>query len=204
MKNIFEILKALGVEVPKEKEDELKKEVSENYKTVADYEKQTEKIQKLTDTQKASDDTVADLKKQLDGFKDVDVSALNQKIADLETEKGNIEKDYQSKLADRDFNDILKDSISAAKGKNAKAISALLDIDTIKASKNQKDDLAKALKELSEAEDSKMLFGESDPVPQGRSNIIGAVQKPSDNSSDAQLRAVMGLPPMPKTEGVNK
>ena len=41
---------------------------------------------------------------------------------------------------------------------------ALLDMDTLKASKNQKDDIAAALKGLSEAEDSKMLFGETEPL----------------------------------------
>ncbi len=33
-----------------------------------------------------------------------------------------------------------------------------LDVDTLKASKNQKEDIAAAIKGLSEAEDSKMLF----------------------------------------------
>lgn len=196
MKNIKEILKALGIEVPEDKAKELDKEVAENYKTIADYEKQTDKVQKLTDTQKLSDDTVADLKKQLEGFKDVDVTALNQKIADLEKDKKDIEENYTSKLADRDFEDILKDSISAAKGKNQKAISALLDKETLKASKNQKEDIEKAIKGLVEAEDSKMLFGDAEPTVQGRANIIGAVRKPSSDGADAQLRAVMGLPPV--------
>ena len=61
--------------------------------------------------------------------------------------------------------------------KNAKAIAALLDIDTLKASKNQKEDIAAALKELAEAEDSKMLFGEPEPNVVGTGNPIGTVDK---------------------------
>ena len=139
--------------------------------------------------------TIGDLKKDLEAFKDADVSGMKQKISDLEKDIQTKEADYQKQIADRDFNDILKDSISAAKGINAKAITALLDVDTLKASKNQKEDIAAAIKELTEAEDSKMLFGEAEPDVTGEGDLMGKVQKPSGNTQDAQMRAVMGLPP---------
>ena len=49
MKNIFEILKEYGLEVPEDKKKDFEKAVLENYKTVSDYEKQTEKVTSLTD-----------------------------------------------------------------------------------------------------------------------------------------------------------
>lgn len=98
------------------------------------------------------------MKKDLEEFKDADVSGMKQKIEDLEKDIKAKDADYQQQIADRDFNDVLKDSINAAHGKNAKAITALLDVDTLKASKNQKEDVAAAIKVLSEAEDSKMLL----------------------------------------------
>lgn len=196
MKNIFEIMKEFGLELAEDKKKDFEKNVLDNYKTVSDYEVQSGKLAKAEETIKASDIAVKDLTKQLEGFKDVDVTALNQRIKDLETEKGTIESDYQTKLADRDFSDLAKESIAAVKGKNAKAIMALLDMDALKASKNQKDDMAAALKALSEAEDSKMLFGEPEPNPVGTGSIIGEVRKPSGNSDDAAMRAAMGLPPV--------
>ena len=42
-------------------------------------------------------------------------------------------------------------------------------------SKNQKEDIVAAIKTLTEAEDSKMLFGEPDPKPDGNTNPIGNV-----------------------------
>ena len=137
-----------------------------------------------------------DLQTKLNAFKDVDVSELNATIETLKTEKANIQKDYEDKIADRDFNDLIKDAISSAKGKNAKAITALLDVDTLKASKNQKEDIAAALKTLSEAEDSKMLFGEPDPSVVGTGDPIGVVTKPGSQDSDAAMREAMGLPPI--------
>lgn len=190
MKNILTILKELGIEVPKDKEESLNSAVSENYKPVADYDKQKEKLDAANETIKANDTAIKDLQTKLDGFKDVDVSGLNQRITDLETEKANIQKDYDAKIADRDFNDLVKESIAAFKGKNAKAITALLDVDTLKASKNQKEDIAAALKALTEKEDSKMLFGEPDPNPAGTGNLIGQVQKSGTSQPDTLKGAI--------------
>lgn len=201
MKNILTILKELGIEVPKDKEDGLNTAVAKNYKTVADYDKQKEKLDAANETIKANDTAMKDLQTKLDEFKDVDVSGLNQRIKDLETEKTNIQKDYDAKIADRDFDDLVKESIAAVNGKNLKAITALLDVETLKASKNQKEDIATALKALTEKEDSKMLFGEPDPKPAGTGNLIGQVRGGGGASvEEAAMRAAMGLPPVPETK----
>lgn len=196
MKNIFEIMKEYGLEVSEDKKKDFEKAVLENYKTVADYDNQKEKLNKANETIKANDTALEDLKKQLEGFKDVDVTALNQRITDLEAERETIKKEYDEKIADRDFNDILKDAIAKAGGRNPKAITALLELEDLKKSKNQKEDIAAALKALSEAEDSNMLFGKPEPDVIGTGNPIGTVTKGGDQSGDAALRAVMGLPPL--------
>lgn len=198
MKNIFDIMKEFGIEVPEDHEKDFEKAVLENYKTMADYEKQAEKLNKANDTIKASDIAMKDLQTKLDEYKDVDVSALNQRIADLETEKGNIESDYQKKLAERDFNDLIKEGISAAHGKNVKAITALLDTETLMQSKNQKEDIAAAIKTLTEAEDSKMLFGDAIEIA-GKGNPIGDIgggKLTPEEKEEADCRAAMGLPPV--------
>lgn len=200
MKNIFEIMKEYGLEVPEDKKKDFEKAVLDNYKTVTDYDNQSKKLDAANETIKANDTAMKDLQAKLDGFKDVDVSELNKRIKDLETEKANIKKEYDDKIADRDFNDILKESIASANGRNSKAITALLDVDTLKASKNQKEDIAAAIKALTEAEDSKMLFGEPEPTPAGEGNPIGTVTKGGSQNSDAAMRAVMGLPPVSETE----
>ena len=201
MKNIFEIMKEYGLEVAEDKKNDFEKSVLENYKIVTDYDNQTKKLDAANDTIKANDTAMKDLQDKLDGFKDVDVSGLNQRIKDLETEKTNIQKDYDAKIADRDFNDLVKESIAAVNGKNPKAITALLDVETLKASKNQKEDIATALKALTEKEDSKMLFGEPEPKPAGTGNLIGRVNGSGGASTEeAAMRAAMGLPPVSETK----
>ena len=194
MKNIEAILKDAGLEVTAEQLAAIDKEVKENYKTVTDYEKQKDKLT-------ASEDKVKTLTESLDKFKDVDADKLNSEIADLKKQLDEKDKSYASQLADRDFDDLVKDAITEAKGRNPKAIKALLDVEALKASKNQKEDVAAALKKLAEAEDSKMLFGEDQPAPVGKVGAIGKVT--GGTSGDAfldSIRAAAGLSTQ-KSEG---
>lgn len=175
MKNIFEIMKEYGIDMPEDKKKDFEKSVLENYKTVADYNKQVESLNKANDTIKSNDTAMKELQDKLDAFKDVDVTELKNTIAGLEKDKTRIEDEYKDKMAKRDFDDLIKDAITSAHGKNAKAITALLDVDTLMQSKNQKEDVTAAIKKLTEAEDSKMLFGEPEPQARGGGNPIGDI-----------------------------
>lgn len=194
MKNFEQILSDAGITLTDEQKTAINKEMGENYKPVADWQKQVDKVQNLTDQ---LDSTKEALKK----FDGVDAEALNKQIADLNEALKNKDAEYQTQIADRDFQDMLKDAIASAKGKNAKAITALLDVDTLKASKNQKDDVAAALKALAEAEDSKMLFGEPEPTHVGGGNPIGAITNGGNTQTGTDaMRSIMGLPPINTTK----
>ncbi len=155
-----------------------------------ELQKANDDLSAANDTIKANDTAMAELKKQLEGFKDVDVTALNETISNLEKEKQTMKADYEKSIADRDFNDLLKESITTAKGKNTKAITALLDVETLKASKNQKEDIANAIKALTEAEDSKMLFGDKEPETAGTVNLTGTVGNGANTSGDTMKSAL--------------
>ena len=108
MQNIEQILQELEIEVPESKKDDLKKKMLENYRTVADYNKQVSKA----DDYKKSLDSVQE---QLAGFKDVDVDdlkgqiqTLNQQLADekagraADARKIEVEKQVNEFLATTD------------------------------------------------------------------------------------------------------
>lgn len=154
-----------------------------------------EELQKAKDDLKLAQEKTSVAEAAMKKFDGVDIAAKDKLIEDLRADLKKKEAEHQAQLADRDFNELLKDSITAAKGKNAKAITALLDVDKLKASKNQKEDMAAALKALSEAEDSSMLFGEAEPTVVGKGNPIGTVKKAGAGDNDAAMRAAMGLPP---------
>lgn len=81
MKDIFEILKGNGIEVPSEKQADIRRAVSENYKTVNEF---NDKISKLDGQISTANTTISDLKSQLEDFKAVDVKALQDKIKEFE------------------------------------------------------------------------------------------------------------------------
>ena len=190
-----EDLEALGLS--KEQIDKVLDMHHEEYDPVKkDLEQAQEDLKSEKEKTSTQATTIKDLKKDLEEFKDADVSGMKQKIADLEQDIKEKDENHQKEIADRDFNDILREAITSANGKNAKAITALLDIDTLKASKNQKEDITAALKALTEAEDSKMLFGEPEPNVLGKGDPIGSVTKTGNQDSDAAMRAAMGLPPV--------
>lgn len=173
MKNIETILSEAGLTVTDEQKTAINKAVSENYKTVADYDKQKDKLT-------AAEEKVKSTEEALKAFDGVDLEATKKQIADLQDDLKKKDDEYQAQIADRDFSEILKESIASAGGKNAKAIKALLDekMDGLKKSKNQKEDIDAAIKALTEADDSKFLFGEPDATVVEHINPIGAVKKP--------------------------
>lgn len=129
--------------------------MAENGKDIDKMQKKLDDIIAERDKEKGRADSAEET---LKGFDGVDVEKLNKSIADWKKKAEDAEKDYKQKIADRDFDDLLKEAIKSANGLNEKAIMGCLDIPTLKASKNQKSDIESAIKTLSEAEDSKMLF----------------------------------------------
>lgn len=183
MKDFKEILKQAGLTVTDDQLATIETEMKANYKPIADYNKQKEKLD-------ASDEKVKTLTASLDKFKDVDPTALTQTIEDLKGQLSQKDVEFAQRLADRDFDDLINVNINTLKGKNAKAIKALLDVDALKQSKNQAEDIKTALEALQKAEDSAFLFATEQPQPQGTFNPIGGISTPpaSSNYLDEQYK----------------
>ncbi len=115
MKNIFEIMKEYGLEVPEDKKKEFEAAVLENYKTISDYNNQKTALDTANEKLKAAEETMGGLNGKLAEYKDVDVSGLKQQIDDLTEDLKKKDEEHQKQLADRDFEDLLKDSISQAR-----------------------------------------------------------------------------------------
>ncbi len=188
MKNIFEIMKEFGIEVPEDRQKDFEKKVLENYKTVSDYDVQAKKLE-------AAEGKVQTLTDSLGKFKDVDVDRLNGDIEKLRKKLEDKDRELADQLAERDFMDVVRESIHAAKGKDTEKIIRLLDIETLKASKNQKDDIAAAVRAMAEDDVTKGMFQTGEPEKRGTADVIGGISGGSGENMDAQMRAVMGLPP---------
>lgn len=125
------------------------RDIEEAKKPFADYDSIKEQLQTAKDGLKA--------------FEGVDVAQLQSQITTLNTQLSDKDKEWQGKLDAMAFDGKIKDAIAAANGKSAKAIAALLDIDTLKASKNQDADIKTALENLKK--DSGYLFEDDQTTP---------------------------------------
>lgn len=98
----------------------------------------------------------------------------------------------QEKISERDFNDALKEAINAAGAKNAKAVMALLDQDNLKSSKNQKEDIQKALESVKKEND--YMFQSEKTVPKVVSVTPGINPDVEDKKTQANeaLRSLFG------------
>lgn len=154
MKNIFEILKEIEVEIPEDKKSAFETDFNENYKTVAEM----EKLRTSRDNYKGQLESAQTALKEFEG---VDVKDLQGKISALTSDLTAKETEYQQKISDMEFDSELDRAIRSIGAKNAKAVKALLDIDVLKTSKNQADDIKKALEGVKT--DNDYLFDSEEP-----------------------------------------
>lgn len=153
MKNIIEICKDFGFEVPAEKHADFLKAVNNEYKTVAEFDK---KVNRLTDD-------LATAKDALKEFEGIDPKDLQQKLDEANRKMQEMEDNHRKEAEERDFNSALESAITEAKGKNAKAIMALLDLDNLRASKNRDKDIKTALDAM--RTESGYLFDDNGGAP---------------------------------------
>lgn len=126
-------------------------------------------------------------KNALNEFDGVDVKELNEKIKTLEETLSTKEADYQNKIADMEFNSVLDSAISKSGAKNAKAVKALLDLEALKSSKNQAEDITKALEIVKSEND--FMFTSDEPF---KNPVVKDTGNPSVDGITKEMFAKMG------------
>ena len=157
-----EFLKNLGIE----DKDLIDKILDENSADIGrakgELDTYKNKAENLENEIKTKNNTIADLEKKVG-----DTDSLNQKISQLETDKTNLTNELNTKVSTIQKTHAIENGIRDAKGKNVKAIMALLDMDKITFENNELGGLTDQLETLKGADDSSMLFGETNNLPAG-------------------------------------
>lgn len=130
-------------------------------------------------------------KTTLKSFEGVDVTELQGQIATLNQTIKDNDKAHADALADITFNSSVKEAITKAGAKNDKTVMALLDLDTLKSSKNLDTDLKLAIEACQKEND--YLFGSNEPIsnpiaPTGGTNPLAGTEAYMN-----QIDAVMGI-----------
>lgn len=124
MQKLIETLKTFGIEVPEDKQSEVKKTLSDHYKNVAEYNKAISKLETDRDTWKKKAETAEDT---LKGFEGVDLETMNKDLAEWKKKAEDAEKNAQAQLYERDFADALKTELESVKFSSDAAKRAIME-----------------------------------------------------------------------------
>jgi hypothetical protein len=127
MKNIEQILKDAGLEVTDEQLANVIKAVSENYKTVADYNKQVAKTEKAEADRDSWKEQLSTANETLEKFKDIDPDKIASEIEGYKQQIKNAEDKATKQITERDQRDYLKaefDKLGIASERTRKSLMA--------------------------------------------------------------------------------
>lgn len=177
-----EELKELGLE-----QDVIEKIFAMNGRDIEAERNKLKKVEADRDEYKAQ---LESTKEALAAFDGVDVENMKAEIEKLNEDLKAQADGYAAKEAERAFNEMLASAITSAGGKNPKAIMSMLDIEALKASKDQSADIASAI-EAVKASDGYM-FGSNEP----HANPVASTNAGSNTGESAlnAIRSQMGLP----------
>lgn len=189
MKNIIEILKESNIELTKEQEESITKLVNDNYKTIAEFDKQKEKLS-------LAEDNAKDIQKKFDKFKEsydgVDVEELRKKINTLTNDIDTQKTTYEAQISKMNLDSVLSAKAKEYGCKDFDLAKSQFNYDDLLNSKDQTNDIDKAFKTLKE--NKPILFEEEQKGPTATGNIVGSSgQGENPNAEDLLLRQAMGL-----------
>ena len=108
MKNIIDICKDFGIEIPAEKHADFLKAVNGEYKTIAEHGKVLDKLTAATKRAETAEEA-------LKGFDGIDPAKVNEQIAEANRKVKEAQEAAQKQLEERDFNDALKTALDGIK-----------------------------------------------------------------------------------------
>lgn len=181
---VEKLLKDSGIENPKDLVDSI---LDENGKDIEAAKGELAKAEADRDKYKEQLDEATE---SLEKFKDVKPDELTAEIEKLQQTIKDKDTEYAQKIADMEFDSAIEKAITESGAKNAKAVKALLDIEALKGSKNQKDDIASALETVKK--DNDYMFGSDEPINKSVGSTKGGG---GADAKTAALRAAAGLPP---------
>lgn len=112
MQKLIETLKSFGIEIPADKQADVKKALSEHYKNAAEHNKAISKLEADRDAWKEKAESAEET---LKGFEGIDPEQVQTELATWKKKAEDAEKDRDAKLYERDFADALKAELEGVK-----------------------------------------------------------------------------------------
>ncbi len=123
MQKLIDTLKAFGIEIPADKQADVKKALSEHYKNTAEHNKAISKLESDRDTWKEKAEAAEET---LKGFEGINPAQVQAQLAEYKKKAEDAEKDRDAKLYERDFADALKMALDSVKFSSEAAKKAVM------------------------------------------------------------------------------
>lgn len=112
MQKLIDTLKSFGIEIPEDKQADVKKALSEHYKNAKEVAKTLSKVEGERDDWKERAETAEETLKSFDG---IDPANIQTELAGWKKKAEDAEKEFNAKIYDRDFSDALKTALDDVK-----------------------------------------------------------------------------------------
>lgn len=123
MQKLIETLKSFGIEIPEDKQADVKKALSEHYKNAGEVSKTLTKVEGERDAWKKRAETAENTLKSFEG---IDPESIKGELATWKQKAADAEKEYNDKIYERDFADALKAALEDVKFSSASAKKAVM------------------------------------------------------------------------------
>lgn len=161
-----EFLKELGLT-----DEQIDRVMAENGKDIEKYKSDLETKEKELETKETELETLQGqleaANKQIEDFKEMDIEGIKQAADDYKEKYEKAKQDAEAEIEALKFEHSLESALTKAGAKNVKAVKALLDIESLRNSKNVDSDLETAITTLKETDS--YLFGDVEPEGTGGS-----------------------------------
>ena len=123
MQKLIETLKSFGIEIPEDKQADVKKALSEHYKNAGEVAKTLTKVEGERDAWKERAEAAENTLKSFEG---IDPESIKGELATWKQKAADAEKEYNDKIYERDFADALKTALEDVKFSSASAKKAVM------------------------------------------------------------------------------
>ena len=145
----------------------------------------------LNEAKKGLETQLKDAGVTIEKFKGMDIEGIKKAADDYKAAAEKAAQDADERVATMQFDHTLENIIRENKGRNPKAIKALLDVETLRKSQNQADDMKSALATVKTENDYLFDNGETPPPYAAGTGTAPASEKYT--SEVAAFRAAAGL-----------
>ena len=175
----------LGESYTEDIDKKISAEISKSFVAKSDFDAADE-------ARKAAETQLTEANKTIAGYKEMDIDAIRQSAADWQAKAEQAQKDADARVDAVQFDGELNNEIIKAGGRNPKAIKALLDVDTLRGSKDRRTAIASALDALKQGEGYLFSSGET-PPPYAAGTGTGTVK--TEKQKDGVEAAFAALNP---------